>query len=145
MESQQLYDNINVFKKDGFYVTADLFGTTAATAANYGIILVARYSIEVLQIIERHEVGASGAQLRILNVPNGTAPASGDSMLASTSFFDLNATANTNQIKQASDLNNFRIINQGDAIGLKTANALTGLTGVHVTIYFRNVGRGNYR
>ena len=141
-----LTDSLHIFKKDAFYVTADIYGTSAATSGNYGIILVARYPIEVLMITERHEVlGTDGGAvtLDVLNVPNGSAISSGTSMLAAT--FNLKATINTNVIKQGVALTAARVLEQGAAIGLKTSGTLTAVAGVHITIYFKNQGRGNYR
>lgn len=140
------FDTINIVKKDGFYCFADIYGATAQTAANYGIILVARYPIEVLQIVERHEVaGSSGSavSLDVLNVPSGTAISAGSSMLAVA--FNLKSTADTNVVKEGVALNSNRVLEEGAAIGLKTSGTLTALTGVHITIYFQNKGRGNYR
>lgn len=141
-----LYDNLQIVKKDGFYITTNIWGDEAQDAANYGIIFTARWPIEILRIVERHETAgtAGGAvTLDVLRVPNGTAIASGDSMVVTK--FNLKATANTLQTREGVTLNDFRQLRENQSIGLKTSGTLTDLAGVSITIYFQNYGRGNYR
>lgn len=142
----ELLDSIYVTVKDGIYITASIYGATAATAANYGVILIPRFPIEVLRITEVHETAGSDAgavTLDVLNVDSGTAIASGNSMLVAT--FNLKSTANTPVYKQSVDLNGYRVLDETQRIALKTSGTLTDLAGVHITIYAKPYGRGQYR
>jgi len=127
----------------GKYITHSLFGTTAQTAANYGIIFTARHPIEIMRITETHSTAGSDAGAVTLDVKkalSGVAIASGTTLLGST--FNLKSTANTPVSKEGFNLASNRTLKEGDRIGLVTSGTLTTLTDVQVTIYYKETNQG---
>jgi hypothetical protein len=137
--------SIETFKY-GKYITHSLFGTTAQTAANYGIIFTARNPIEILRITETHSTAGSDAgavTLDIKKAGSGVAIASGVTLLTST--FNLKSTANTPVIKEGVNLSANRVLKEGDRIGLVSSGTLTALTDVQITIYYSEINQGYIR
>jgi hypothetical protein len=127
----------------GKYITHSVYGTTAQTATNYGIIFIARHPIEVMRITESHAVAGSDAgavTLDVLKAGSGVAIASGITLLSST--FNLKSTANTPVVKEGMDLSSDRVLIEGDRIGLVVAGTLTALSDVHITIYYKEINTG---
>jgi len=132
--------------KYGKYITHSLFGTTAQTATNYGIIFVARHPIEIMRITETHSTAGSDAGTVTLDVKkagSGVAIASGVTLLTST--FNLKSTANTPVYKEGKNLSINRKLKEGDRIGLITSGTLTSLTDVQITIYYSETNQGYIR
>ena len=132
--------------KYGKYITHSLFGTTAQTATNYGIIFVARHPIEIMRITETHSTAGSDAGTVTLDVKkagSGVAIASGTTLLTST--FNLKSTANTPVYKEGKNLSINRKLKEGDRIGLITSGTLTSLTDVQITIYYSETNQGHIR
>ena len=132
--------------KYGKYITHSLFGTTAQTATNYGIIFVARHPIEIMRITETHSTAGSDAGTVTLDVKkagSGVAIASGTTLLTST--FNLKSTANTPVYKEGNNLSINRKLKEGDRIGLITSGTLTSLTDVQITIYYSETNQGYIR
>jgi len=132
--------------KYGKYITHSLFGTTAQTATNYGIIFVARHPIEIMRITETHSTAGSDAGTVTLDVKkagSGVAIASGTTLLTST--FNLKSTANTPVIKEGVNLSANRVLKEGDRIGLVSSGTLTALTDVQITIYYSETNQGYIR
>ncbi|HOR29942.1 MAG TPA: hypothetical protein PLW71_00970 [Candidatus Syntrophosphaera thermopropionivorans] len=130
----------------GKYITHSVYGTTAQTATNYGIMFIARHPIEVMRITETHAVAGSDAGAVTLDVKkagSGVAIASGTTLLSST--FNLKSTANTPVIKEGIDLSNSRVLIEGDRIGLVATGTLTALSDVHITIYYKEINQGYIR
>ena len=127
----------------GKYITYSVYGTTAQTATNYGIMFIARHPIEVMRITETHAVAGSDAGAVTLDVKkadSGVAIASGITLLSST--FNLKSTANTPVTKEGVNLSNDRILIEGDRIGLVVSGTLTALSDVHITIYYKEINTG---
>jgi hypothetical protein len=139
MEYQDLYN------KEGNYITVNIPGTSAATAANYGILFVANYGIEIVSVSERHETAGSDATdvLDVIKVDKDSAISTGTSILAST--FNLKSTINTLVTKQGIGLSSARILKPNQLLALKPSATLTSVAGVHVTIYFKRANYGSYR
>jgi len=132
--------------KYGKYITHSLFGTTAQTAANYGIMFTARHPIEIMRITETHSTAGSDAGAVTLDVKkagSGVAIASGVTLLGST--FNLKSTANTPIYKEGQNLSVNRILKEGDRIGLVISGTLTALTDVQITIYYSEINQGYIR
>lgn len=140
-KDSQLLDNLNLIDtKYGKYITHSVYGTTAQTATNYGIIFVVRHPIEIMRISETHAVAGSAAgavTLNVLKAGSGVAIASGISLLSST--FNLKSTANTPVIKEGSGLTSGRVLIKGDRIGLVATGTLTGLSDLCITIYYKEI------
>ena len=132
--------------KYGKYITHSLFGTTAQTAANYGIMFIARHPIEIMRITETHSTAGSDAGAVTLDVKkagSGVAIASGVTLLGST--FNLKSTANTPVYKEGQNLSANRRLKEGDRIGIVTSGTLTALTDVQITIYYSETNQGYIR
>lgn len=136
--------------KDSYIQCITVPGTLAATSGNYGYVLTARtVALQVIGVGEKHETAGTDAgsvTLDVLKVPDGTAIASGTSILAST--FNLKSTANTWVFKQGADLSTvkfIRYLEAGESLALKITGTLTSLTGVHMCIYYKPVNNGSYR
>jgi len=139
-------DAYDVNRKDGFYETIVLPGATAQTTGNFGPFFIARHPVEVLRVSEVHGTAGSDAgavTLDIEKLTGTTASGSGTSILSST--FDLKSTANTVVKKQGAGLSSARQLKEGERLGLVDTGALTALDHVVVTVYLKNLGRGDYR
>jgi len=143
--NSEIGEGLETFKY-GKYITHSVYGTTAQTATNYGIIFTARHPIEVMRITETHAVAGSDAGAVTLDVKkagSGVAIASGITLLSST--FNLKSTANTPVTKEGINLSNDRILIEGDRIGLVVSGTLTALSDVHITIYYKEINQGYIR
>ena len=143
--NSEMGQNAETFRY-GKYITHSVYGATAQTATNYGIIFVARHPIEIMRITETHAVAGSGAgavTLDVLKAGSGVAIASGTTLLSST--FNLKSTANTPVIKEGVDLSSSRVLIEGDRIGLVATGTLTALSDVHLTIYYKEINQGYIR
>lgn len=130
----------------GKYITHSIYGATAQTSANYGIIFVARHPIEIMRITETHKVAGSNAGAVTLDVKkagSGVAIASGISLLGST--FNLKSTANTPVTKEGFNLSVNRLLKENDRIELVVSGTLTDLSDVNVTIYYKETNQGYIR
>jgi len=136
----------NIRRKDGFYITVNLFDTQPQTAANYGIFFTARHPCEVLMVSEVHgTLGTDGGvvTLDVEKLTGTTAKGSGTSVLAST--FNLKSTVDTVVFKGGQDLSVARQLVQGNRLAIKSSGTLTALKDVQVTLYLKMSGRGDYR
>lgn len=116
-------------------VRANLAGTAAATAANYGNLFVAARPMRLVCASEIHRtLGTDGGAvtLDIEKLAPGTAQDSGLSMIAST--FDLKSTNATAVAKGPTTTAADARLNPGDAIALKDTGTLTAVADVAVTI-----------
>lgn len=137
------YEEID--NKIGILISRDYPTTTPQTVTNFGYIFTAPFPYEVLSVTEKHAVaGTVSPVLDVLRVPNGTALASGATILKST--FDLTSTANTAVMKQGnSGLSTNRAFGAFESIALKMTGTLTTLEGVVVTIYIKPKNMGDFR
>lgn len=141
-------DSIRVRKNFGFCgvtkpITVRIEGTSAQTAANYTApFFIADRSYEVIAVQERHETaGTDGGAVTVdvYNVPSGTAPASGTTVL--TAALSLKTTANTNQsgtISQARTGGVYdKLLASGDSLSLVSSGTLTSVVGVTVSVLLK--------
>lgn len=141
-----MFDTDQIYRKDGAYMDFFLPGSDSQTAAKYGVIRTFYNPIEILWIAEVHSVAGSdggAVTLDIEKLTGTTAPGSGTTILAST--FNLKSTANTVVTKEGKALANNRQFKEGERIALKTSGTLTALEGVCVSMYYKTLGRGDYR
>lgn len=136
----------NIDNKDCLVITKTLDDTDAQTAAKYGFIFTAlKRGYEVMAIGEIHgTLGTDGAAvtLQLERLTGTTAKGSGTNILVTA--FDLKSTINTPVVKETTALQN-RQLARGDRLALKTSGTLTALKDVHVTIYLKPLGKGNYK
>ena len=123
------------YKKAGILVVRhSLPGTSAATAANYGVFFIAPYKCKVLRIQERHRtLGTDGGAvtLNVEKVPSGTAEGGGTAIATAVS---LKATVDTNQTYTLSTTEASTELAAGDALALTDAGTLTAVADVTVTV-----------
>jgi len=142
---QEVY-NDTIQEKDGFYVTVNLVDIQPQTAANYGMFFIARYPCEIMRVAEVHGTAATNAGAVTLDVEKlvgTTAKGAGISVLATT--FSLKSTANTVVNKEGMKLSNARQLKENERLALKSTGVLTDLKDVQVTLYFKFLGRGEYK
>lgn len=133
-------------RKDGFYLTVNLFGDEAQTAANYSHFFTARYPVEIMRVSEVHATAGtdgSAVTLDVQKLTGTTAPGSGTSILSST--FNLKSTANTVVTKEGSALSSARVLSEGDRLCITSSGTLTAVASVSVTLYCKSPNRGDYR
>lgn len=132
--------------KDGVVIVATLNDTAAQTAANYGTIFTAlKRGYEVLVVGEIHGTlgtDAGAVTLQLEKLTGTTAKGSGTNILVTA--FNLKSTINTLVRKEGSDLTN-KTLAVGDRLAWKTSGTLTALKDVHITIYLKPLGKGDYR
>jgi hypothetical protein len=130
------FDNLSQKK---VYVHWTLPGSSAATAANYGVFWIAPVACTVIGFAEVHEVaGTAGGtvSLQLERLQGTEAPGSGDELLASA--LSLKSTANTVQygnIKLTRSAGRaLANLAAGDRLCLKDSGTLTSLSNVTVLV-----------
>ncbi len=134
-------DNIDILRKDGFYITANIRGlnftnpdgSLPTLEQQLGIIFIARHPCEVMWVSEIHTNSGSGT-LRLENT--------GSNVLVSG--FNLGSANNTTVTKQRINLQN-RVLKEGEYLKLASTGSLTDIQNLNVTIYLKNSERGDYR
>jgi hypothetical protein len=117
------------------FISVYLMGTSAATAANYGVFFIVPRNCVVKDFYEIHEVAGSdgGAVTLQLERLQGTeAPDSGDDLL--TSAISLKGTANTVSRGILSKDNRVVSLKTGDRLRIKDSGTLTAVAGLCATI-----------
>lgn len=144
----------DIYNKDGFYIVANLPGTSAATAGNYGLVFTSLVTCELIAVAETHEVkgtDAGSVTLQIEKLTGTQAPGSGVNMLATA--IDLKGAINTPQYPPLTLTKANRVLNvtltsgtlsSSDRIALKKSGTLTAVAGVTVTLYMHRYGKGHY-
>lgn len=125
-----------------FTVNVRVTDTDAATAAKYGTFFIAPFPCTLVKWYERHAVAGtngSAVTMDIKKLTNGTAKASGLTMVAST--INLKATADTYQTGNPSTVVTNGSLNKslttGQAVALQTDGTLTDVNDVCVTLVFK--------
>jgi len=139
-------DFSDVINKDGFYLTANLPGTTAATAANYGVFYIAHFAFQIVWIAESHTTAGtdgSAVELNIEVLKNGNPLDDVLNKEVLITDFNLKGTADTIQEKVGYQLQNGKIA-KGDRLALKDIGTLTNVAGVQVTLYCKPLNKGHY-
>jgi len=135
----------DIDNKDGFFITATLNDTAAATAANYGVLFTAlKRKYEVMVVGEIHGTAGTNAgavTLQLEKLTGTTAKGSGSNILVTA--FDLKGTINTLVKKEGVDLTG-KTLDVGDRLAWKTSGTLTSVANVHITVYLKPLGRGGY-
>ena len=136
----------NVYNKDGFYITANLFGVLAQQNGRNGVCFIARNPCEIMWVAETHQVAAGDLNTVTLNLEvtdSGEAADAGDEVLKVP--YDLKGTVNTVLQKQGyQDLQN-RQMSPGQKLSWVISGMQTCLLGVQITIYLKTLGKGDYR
>lgn len=135
----------DILRKGGFPVSAFLFGTAPATAANYDVFFVAPRPCEILWVSETHRVAGSDPGSVTLNLEildSGEALGAGDSVLSTA--FDLKSTANVPVTRSGTSLTSNRVLTEGDRLALVDSGTLTAVAGLCVTVYFKFANRGDF-
>lgn len=137
LRTQQITD------KFGDYITFFLPGTVPQSAANYNVFFTARYPMEIMRITERHSAASTSGTLQIRKCPSGIAKASGSDLLLTT--ISTAGTANTDIVRETTAFTGNQILQEGDSLCAVEGGTLTNLQNLAVTIYYKPLGRGEYR
>lgn len=124
----------DIAKKE-IYINHTLYGTAAATAANYGVIFIAPCPCVLKKFSEVHQTAGSDAgavTLTLEKLTGTTAPDSGAVMLSSA--LSLKTTANTVQDGTPTLTLANRTLAIGDRLCLKDAGTLTDVANVTIKI-----------
>lgn len=131
--SRVTFENI-AYRKH--WISHTIYGTDAATAANYGVIFINQMgACHVSKFYEVHQTAGNdgGAVTLMLEKLTGTeAPGSGDDILSAA--LSLKATANTVQTGILTNTIANRNIGLGDRLCLEDTGALTSVANVTVFI-----------
>lgn len=141
----QLKDSLEILKKDGFYIVANIPGIQAQTAGNYDIFFQPNRACEITEIRIRHSVaGTDGGNvtLNIERINNGSAKDSGVTILKTN--YNLKGAANSQTIYSGRLEIQNNYIKPTQVLALKDSGVLATLEGVSVTIYFKYSDRGDY-
>ncbi len=123
-----------------FCVNHTVYGTTAATATNYGVFFIVPSSCTITSVQEVHQTAGTDAGAVTINIEKLSgieALGSGDDVLSTA--LSLKATANTIQtgILTATLIN--RSLIAGDRLALKDTGTLTSVANVTVKIELKMV------
>lgn len=146
ISGRETINSVLVDNKYGDVIVHNLVGTSAATSGNYDVFVPAfSTGVEILEVSVRFSAASSSGTLQINRVPDGTAAASGSAILATT--ISTAGATNTTVTRTAfnAELTNERVINRGDGLAIVSSGTLTGLQNLSIAIYYRPLGRGDYR
>lgn len=140
-------DNIDVTRKDGFYVTETIKGSTFTNDSaveipideKCGVFFVARHPCEIMKVKVDY-TGGSGT-LNIERLSNGDVLDGGDEIL--TTDLTLSGSITTPVSLERTQLQN-RQLKEDERLAIKD-NSWANSQYVHITIYLKNLGRGDYR
>ena len=130
-------------RKDGFYLVFPFLGTAGATAANYDQVFTARHPMEILRVTECHSVASTSGTLQLEILTGTQAPGAGVTVMKTT--ISTAGAANTVITREGFALTSNRQLMEGDRLAFIDAGTLTNLVGLHVTLYCKFLGRGDYR
>lgn len=140
--SVEFVANENVIRKDGFSTPFPFLGTAGATAANYDQVWTSPRALEIVQVDICWSVASSSGTIQLEKLTGTQAPGGGTTLLSAA--VSTAGTANTVASRQGNQLTSARQFKQGDRLAFIDSGTLTGLVGLHVTIYWKFVGRGDY-
>lgn len=136
------FPNENIIRKDGFHLCIPFLGTAGATAANYDQFFTAIRALEIIAISACWSVASTSGTLQIEKLTGTQAPAAGTAIMSAT--ISTAGTANTVVTRQGRDLTSARVLKPGDRLAFIDGGTLTNLVGLHVTLYCKLSGRGDY-
>jgi len=133
--------SVGVLVPNTFIITDSLQGTTAATAANYGVFFIAPFACEVVSVRENHTTAGSDAGAVTLDVEKLTgvqASGAGVAVLGATKI-TLNGTAETVQAPELTATLANKQLATGDKLNLLDAGALTAVAGVSIAVELKKI------
>lgn len=132
-----------VVRKDGFYLSFPFLGADGSVAANYDQVWTARHPMEILRVSAAWSVASASGTLQLEKLTGTAAPGAGSTILTTT--ISTAGAANTVVTREGSGLTVNRQLKEGDRLAFIDGGVLTGLVGLHVTLYCKFLGRGDYR
>ena len=136
----------DIDNKDGFYVPYTILGAQPLVASAYGIFFTAKRPCEVLWCSVRYAGTNAGAlTLDIVKCADGTAAASGSSLLATT--FNLDTTADTLQTRSGLTLLRAGTtqLKENQSLACVRSGTLTNIAHISITVYLKYLDKGDYR
>lgn len=140
-KTQPRYEEI--LNKYGEDRTEVFRGTSPATAGNYSTFWNIINGIEVTKVAVSFTAASTSGTLQIEKLEGTAAPGAGTNIFPTA--FSLAGTANTIVTKTTRDMNSSRVFYPGDRMAFVDGGTLTNLTDLVVTIYYKPLGRGDFR
>ena len=134
-------DNQFVNRKDGFYITEKIIGvdftagdngTLPSVADQLYTFFIANYPCEIIKVKVKHTSGAGSINLQI----------NGDNVLETDIILD--SSAGTVKSFKGADLTKTRQMVEDDTLQV-SGSPSTQDQKISITVYFKTLGRGNYR
>jgi len=135
------YEDIE--NKYGDVLAFSLPGVSAAVIGNYSTYTNIMRPMEIMLVSVSFSTASISGTLQLEKLTGTTAPGAGSNIL--TTAFSLSSTANTVTTKITRDMTASRVFKQGDRLALKGAGTLTNALNLAVTIYYKPLGRGDFR
>lgn len=132
-----------VLFKDGFYLSFPFLGTAGATAANYDQVWTCRHPMEILRVMECHSTASTSGTVQLEKLTGVQAPGAGTTILVTP--ISTAGAANTVITQETSALTPARQFRENDRLAFIDAGNLANLVGLHVTLYCKPLGKGDYR
>lgn len=139
-----------VENKDLYSVVFSQIGGTPQTVDNDGVFFNPRVPIEIVEVRFIHDNDSTSATFNIENLPSGTSVGSGQTLF--TTGFDTSTGMTVEQVKTREDFITSSVnghpSNQlfpGEMLGSRRAGNRTNLRGVTMTVFYKILGKGDYR
>jgi len=145
-----------ILRKDGFYANFYIAAAAPVPAAGCTVpIFVAFFPCQVISVaISWNPAGTGTAAIQVEQLPIGTAPGSGNGMLAAGAY-PISGTANTPVFFGAiSEINSGTTVGlntanctltRGQALGIHTTGTLTSVTSITVSVFLIPLNKGSYQ
>lgn len=138
----------DIENKDGFPVNFFFAGSDAAATTSYDVVFPIHTPCELVGVYVWYDVASISGTLQVQSLASGTAAGSGTNLF--TTAISTAATARTVYRRLTSESGDFvttasRTFTNGMSIGFADGGTLTNLTNLSITLYFRPLGKGNYR
>lgn len=130
-----------VVQKYGYLMSHTIYGSDAATSANYGVFFNATHPIDILRVVASWTANSTSGNIQLERLTAGETLTNGDDILATA--FDTSTGANTSVVKKARDLDVTRVL-PNERLALNASGTLTSLVNFSLTIYYKPVARGEY-
>jgi len=132
-----------ILRKDGFYLSFPFLGVAGSVAANYDQVWTCRHPMEIMRVSAVWSVASSSGTLQLEKLTGTQAPGAGVALLATT--ISTAGAANTVVTRELQALTASRQLKEGERLAFIDAGTLTSLAGLHITLYCKFLGRGDYR
>lgn len=135
----------NVANKFGDVINVVLHGANAATAGNYSTFYNVPNAMEIILISRSYTTPSTSGTLQLEKLTGTQAPGAGVAILSTTLALSGISTENIVVTRTQREMTSARVFKEGDRIALIDGGDLTNLADLVMTIYYKPLGRGDYR